>query len=114
MRPPVLATLAAVVITITACSDTTVDPLAPEISRSDIEGQIPTGEGDFHRYVAIGTSISMGVQSDGVYSATQLTSWPAQLGRLANREITLPLIAFPGSRSPRRTSPSTARVRSTR
>jgi hypothetical protein len=58
------------------------------------------GLGVFQRYVAIGTSISMGVQSHGVNSATQQTSWPAQLARLANRELSLPLIALPGCSAP--------------
>jgi lysophospholipase L1-like esterase len=54
----------------------------------------------FQRYVAIGTSISMGVQSDGVFSETQTSSWPAQLARMGDREITQPYIQFPGCRSP--------------
>lgn len=52
------------------------------------------------RYVAIGTSVSMGVIADGVYSGSQLNSWPAQLARMGDREITQPLIQFPGCRSP--------------
>jgi lysophospholipase L1-like esterase len=35
-----------------------------------------------------------------VYSATQQRSFPAQLARLANREMSLPLISFPGCASP--------------
>ena len=58
------------------------------------------GRGDFHRYAAIGTSISMGVESDGVYEATQRTSWPAQLAAMAGRELSLPLIEAPGCQSP--------------
>lgn len=58
------------------------------------------GHGVFHRYVAIGTSVSMGVQSDGVYEEYQLTSWPAQLAKLAGRELSLPLIQTPGCQSP--------------
>jgi GDSL-like Lipase/Acylhydrolase len=54
----------------------------------------------FQRYVAIGTSISMGVQGDGVYAATQQTSWPAQLARLAHRELSLPLIQSTGCAAP--------------
>jgi hypothetical protein len=42
----------------------------------------------------------MGYQSDGVLAAFQETSWPAQLARLAHREITLPLIAEPGCGAP--------------
>ena len=58
------------------------------------------GRGDFHRYAAIGTSISMGVASDGVYEATQRTAWPAQLAAMAGRELSLPLIESPGCQSP--------------
>src|SRR5205085_8379413 len=56
--------------------------------------------GVLQRYVAIGTSISMGVSSDGVYAASQEMSFPAQLSRLANREMSLPLISFPGCAAP--------------
>jgi hypothetical protein len=58
------------------------------------------GRGVFHRYVAIGTSVSMGVQSDGVYASAQETSWPAQLARMAEREITQPYIDGTGCRAP--------------
>jgi lysophospholipase L1-like esterase len=56
--------------------------------------------GDFDRYVAIGTSVSEGWASDGVVAPSQLTSWPSQLGRLGGRQISLPLIAFPGCGAP--------------
>jgi hypothetical protein len=39
----------------------------------------------------------MGVASDGVYAASQQNSWPAQLARLAHRELSLPLIQAPGA-----------------
>ena len=86
-----------------ACAD---GSLAPTEARQPLEQISPEliseGEGIFQRYVAIGTSISMGVQSDGVYSATQQTSWPAQLARLAHRELSLPLIQAPGCSAPLR------------
>lgn len=68
------------------------DDLAPEL--------LSEGEGVFQRFVSIGTSISMGVQGDGVYAATQQTSWPAQLARLAHRELSLPLIQSTGCAAP--------------
>jgi lysophospholipase L1-like esterase len=93
------AALAAVALA--ACAD---DSLAPTQARRPIEQAAPElvseGEGVFQRYVAIGTSISMGVQGDGVYAATQQTSWPAQLARLAHRELSLPLIQAPGCSAP--------------
>jgi lysophospholipase L1-like esterase len=89
-----LARLAAVVLTVAgvACSDQSADPLAPSASRST-NAQGFEGMGAFQRYVAIGTSISMGITSDGVKSASQQMSFPAQLARLANRPMTLPLIS---------------------
>jgi len=56
--------------------------------------------GDFQRYVAIGTSVSQGWRSDGVNAASQETSWPAQLTEMAGRDLSLPLIAFPGCGAP--------------
>jgi hypothetical protein len=52
------------------------------------------------RYVAIGTSISMGVQSDGVKAQTQQQSWPAQLAQRAGVPFDLPLISGVGCKSP--------------
>jgi hypothetical protein len=81
-----------------ACADS---PLAPRASQPDAPTlQQSEGRGVFQRYVAIGTSISMGVQSDGVFFQTQETSWPAQLARLGGREITQPYIQAPGCHAP--------------
>jgi lysophospholipase L1-like esterase len=89
------------VVALAACGD---ESLAPTEARQPLQQPSPEliseGEGLFQRYVAIGTSISMGVQSDGVYAATQQTSWPAQLARLAHRELSLPLIQAPGCAAP--------------
>ena len=89
------------VAALAACAD---GPVAPTETRQPITQASPElfagGEGIFQRYVAIGTSISMGVQGDGVYAATQQTSWPAQLARLAHRELSLPLIQAPGCSAP--------------
>ena len=76
----VVPCLIAAGFTATACSDAT----APDRSRSispvaSTELDRSEGRGIFQRYVAIGTSISMGWQSDGVIASTQETSWPAQL-----------------------------------
>jgi hypothetical protein len=70
-------------------------PDAPSLNQSE-------GRGVFQRYVAIGTSVSMGWQSDGVNDSTQATSWPAQLAALGNRVFEQPYIAKPGCRSPLR------------
>jgi GDSL-like Lipase/Acylhydrolase len=84
---------------LSACSDQAVETVAPSSIRSADAQGFPA-LGDFQRYVAIGTSISMGVSSDGVYAPSQQMSFPAQLARLANREITLPLISGTGCAAP--------------
>src|SRR5690349_3932348 len=81
-----------------ACADSPVAPTRVEVGTPSF--QQSEGRGVFQRYVAIGTSISMGVIADGVYSGSQVNSWPAQLARMGDREITQPLIQFPGCRSP--------------
>jgi len=61
----------------------------------------PPGQEAFQRYVAIGTSVSMGIQSDGVYYATQQHAWPALLAHQAFApSFTQPLITGPGCYSP--------------
>src|SRR6476469_9296552 len=61
----------------------------------------PKGQDAFARYVSIGTSVSMGVQSDGVVYSTQQTSWPALLAHQAfATSFTQPLIQGPGCYSP--------------
>jgi hypothetical protein len=54
----------------------------------------------FDRYVAMGTSVSMGWQSDGLTAVLQRQSWPAQLAERAGRPFSLPLISGVGCRSP--------------
>ena len=81
-----------------ACADSPVAPSRVEVGNPSF--QQSEGRGVFQRYVAIGTSISMGVIADGVFSGSQVSSWPAQLARMGDREITQPLIQFPGCRSP--------------
>ena len=83
-----------------ACSDAPNSPLEASSASAAAERQGFEGIGVLQRYVAIGTSISMGVSSDGVYAASQEMSFPAQLSRLANREMSLPLISFPGCAAP--------------
>jgi lysophospholipase L1-like esterase len=95
-----LTSIIVVFVALSACSDgvaptearTPADPAGPAL--------IAEGQNIFQRYVAIGTSISMGVASDGVYYESQQNSWPAQLARLAHRELSLPLIQAPGCGAP--------------
>ena len=96
--------LAALVVaastTLAACSDQSAEPLtAPSATRIATADGF-AGIGVFQRYVAIGTSISMGVSSDGVLAASQQTSFPAQLAHLAGRPFSLPLISSTGCAAP--------------
>jgi hypothetical protein len=93
-RPLLLAAVAL----LAACADSPTAP--PRTTIADVAFNQSEGRGVFQRYVALGTSISMGWASDGVYIESQEASWPAQLGRLGHREITQPYIASPGCRSP--------------
>lgn len=61
----------------------------------------PAGQDAFARYVSLGTSVSMGVQSDGVYYASQQHAWPALLAHQAfATKFTAPLLQGPGCYSP--------------
>lgn len=60
----------------------------------------PAGQEAFTRYVAIGTSLSMGVQSDGVVYFSQQQDWTKLLAHQAFASFTQPLIAPPGCHSP--------------
>ena len=101
MNVRLLRTTVVAVVALAACSADTLAPTEARRPASDVAPELLSeGEGVFQRYVAIGTSISMGVQGDGVYAATQQTSWPAQLARLAHRELSLPLIRSTGCAAP--------------
>ncbi len=64
-----------------------------------IEG--PKGKDAFATYVSLGTSLSMGFMSEGVYYSTQLTAWPALLAHQAfANKFTEPLLQGPGCYSP--------------
>jgi hypothetical protein len=84
-------------LVISAC---TGDQTPPTAVAPSLLMRLDEGRGEFQRYVAIGTSISMGVVSDGVNESSQRDAWPAQLSRLANREPSLPLIQMPGCGAP--------------
>lgn len=60
----------------------------------------PAGQAAFTRYVAVGTSLSMGVQSDGVVYFSQREDWTKLLANQAFAPFTQPLIAPPGCFSP--------------
>lgn len=56
--------------------------------------------GAFQRYVAIGTGVSMGAQSDGVHYGMQLDAWPQLLARAAGASPSAPLVRVPGCPPP--------------
>jgi lysophospholipase L1-like esterase len=78
------------VIVLSACGDDDGGPSGPR------------GQEAFDRYVSIGTSVTMGVQSDGVFYASQQHAWPALLAHqaFASHRFTTPLIQGPGCYSP--------------
>ena len=86
---PALIALAAAACTETAPTALSVAPVEALRSQSSTE-----------RYVAIGTSISMGWASNGVYEETQRTSWPASLADRTGMPFRVPLIEAPGCTSP--------------
>jgi len=80
-------------IAASACSDSTL----PGVSGP---GGGNSG-GAAEKFVAIGTSISMGWASDGVYDASQRASWPALMRFGGDTSaISLPLIQSPGCVAP--------------
>jgi hypothetical protein len=60
----------------------------------------PPEQAAFARYVAIGTSLSMGVQSDGVVYFSQEQAWTKLLAHQAFASLTQPLVQAPGCFSP--------------
>lgn len=83
----IYAAILAVVI-FAACSDEDSSVIGPEADEA------------FERYVAIGTSLSMGVMSDGVLYSSQMQSWTALLAHAAFASFRQPLIQAPGCFSP--------------
>jgi len=83
-----------------ACSD----PVAPSSSARDAPSASfttpPTIPEIFARFVALGTSNSMGVQSAGIFAGGQQAAWPAELARRAGVPFSLPLMQDPGCGPP--------------
>src|SRR5690348_14001408 len=91
-------TLLAASVSFSACSDPISPTRAPfALARPDFA---VTAQDIFQRYVALGTSNSMGVQSAGIYAAAQRAAWPAQLAALVGTPFSLPLVADPGCGPP--------------
>lgn len=67
---------------------------------SDDRATGPPGQSAFAHYIAIGTSLSMGVQSDGVVYFSQQQDWTKLLAHQARGLYSQPLIQPPGCFSP--------------
>lgn len=101
MRRPVFlrsVLIAALASGLAACGDAvqSTDPATSSL-------ELRTGrsvQDVFARYVALGTSNSMGVQSAGIFAAGQQAAWPAQLAARAGVSFSLPLIQDPGCGPP--------------
>lgn len=91
--------LVAASVALAGCSD----PLSPNRtvrapSRPNFDAV--TAQDIFQRYVALGTSNSMGVQSAGIFAAAQRAAWPAQLAGRVGVPFSLPLVQDPGCGPP--------------
>ena len=83
---------------VAACADRATGPASTpsrQASALEIGDQPRVGT-----YVAMGTSLSMGVMSNGVVGADQARSWPAQLAALADVPFSQPLIQAAGCQPP--------------
>lgn len=106
MKRILLALSAALVLS--ACADA-VDPTASPSDAAfkrkpappnDSPPQPPTAQEIFARFVSLGTSNSMGVQSAGVFASAQRAAWPAQLAARVGASFSLPIVQDPGCGPP--------------
>lgn len=82
-------------LALAACTD----PVGPPRSEAS-PATVLTARELFARYVAMGTSNSMGVLSAGISAAGQRTAWPAQLAGRAGAAFSIPLVQDPGCSPP--------------
>ena len=83
-----------------ACSDPVAPPSSARNATAASLTAAPTIAQVFARFVALGTSNSMGVQSAGIFAAGQQAAWPAELARRAGVPFSLPLLQDPGCGPP--------------
>ncbi len=98
-RIVVLAVLGAP-LAFAACSDPVGPPSSARNPTAASVTSPPTIAEVFARFVALGTSNSMGVQSAGIFAAGQQAAWPAELARRAGVAFSLPLLQDPGCGPP--------------
>ena len=91
-----LSALLGASLVLAACAD----PVQPPPARPHLDVQAPTAQEIFARYVSLGTSNSMGVQSAGVFASGQRAAWPAQLAGRVGVSFALPLVEDPGCGPP--------------
>jgi hypothetical protein len=94
-------------LAVAACADPVAPPLAdgrtpPDTGPSTTPSvaAATTAPALFARFVALGTSNSMGVQAAGIFAAGQRAAWPAELARRVGVPFSLPLIEDPGCGPP--------------
>ena len=98
--PPLAAAALAAALT-AACSDPMGPRAAPPRGGAPSLAVQPTAQEMFARYVALGTSNSMGVQSAGISAAGERAAWPAQLAaRVGGVTFAEPLVQDPGCGPP--------------
>lgn len=92
-----LALAATVGMGMVGCSDEGTGPSGPATASVAVTEAAALA---FQRYVSVGTSITMGVESDGVFFRSQRNAWSAQLAAIAGASFTTPEIASPGCYAP--------------
>lgn len=92
--------LVAAVFVTAACSDSLAPRRAPDPRTPPQKSGAPNAQELFQRYVALGTSNSMGVQSAGIFAGGQRAAWPAQLASRVGATFPLPLVEDPGCGPP--------------
>ena len=97
-RPRRLARHAAVTLSLLALVPlaSCTDSATPTITEPSASSNRSEGRGIFQRYVALGTGFSMGATDRRLTPASQSESWPAQLARMAHREMSQPYVTDDG------------------
>ena len=81
-----------------ACTDFPTAPASGTSHRTPAVASAHSGR--LGKYVAMGTSLSQGVMSNGVVGSDQAQSWTSQLADLAETPFSLPLISEAGCQPP--------------
>ena len=69
-------------------------------SAADLKPDLSNNSGLFQRYVALGSSISAGLQSGGINDSTQAEAFPVLVAEAANASFYYPKLNFPGCPAP--------------